>query len=199
MGCSPIRLRFDHLRIASEIEKFLDFHVFSSHEERLKKLHAPPFGAVNINHIPGLVGSDHWFKFSGNKYALQKANVEESAFTELCSELRGTYVEEVINTIEQFHYETFKQRFSGRYQLLWVNPGACYPLHRDFHTPHRYHIPIVTNPEALWILRDHEEFTLLHMPADGRAWYLNPVQQEHTVVNLGNASRYHLLMTTAKN
>jgi hypothetical protein len=194
--CYPIKYVVDQERLTRACETFLAA-LWSDPKAQETFLHGGPFATVNLNHVAGLVGRERFFKYSGNRFALEAAGLTERDFTVLASNFDGTYIKTVINAIEQEHLSTYGTPFVGRYQLLWVNPMACYPLHIDKGTPHRYHVPIKTNPNCMWLFRQQGKIAGLHMPADGRVWYVNPVAIEHTVANFGDTPRYHLLMTSA--
>lgn len=151
--------------------------------------------AMNLTHHPKVTGRDRFFKYTGNRLALGDS-MTEAEFVVKPREVVSCYIGEVMQLIESYHLERFGKPFVGRCQFIWVYPGRCYPLHIDEHTPHRYHVPVFTDPKCLWVFRKDEQFSLVHMPADGRVWYLDPVQQEHTVANFGHNVRLHLLMTS---
>lgn len=193
--CEPIEYTVAIEELNDATYRFLEW-LFAEYQINKKEFLANGFATVNLTHIKGLAGAERFFKWSGNKYALMEHQIEERDFTEMPDEVADTYLGTVIRTVERLHKEKFGEPFVGRYQLIWVNPNACYPLHIDKHTPHRYHIPLKTNIRALWVFRNGEEFDLMHMPADGRVWYLDPIQREHSVANLGLTPRCHLLMTS---
>jgi hypothetical protein len=153
--------------------------------------------ALNLTHAEGVVGLDRFFKHTGNRLALADAGLDEGQFVVLPKEVESTYIGRTIKMIEDYHFEKFNTPFKGRCQFIWVDPGSCYPLHVDTHTPHRYHIPIHTNSRCWWVFCQNEEIDLLHMPADGRIWYLDPIQREHSVANFSLTPRLHLLMTSS--
>jgi hypothetical protein len=124
---------------------------------------------------------------------LKKAGIDELNFTEILSELNGLYLKTVFDDIIKIH----KNPFQGRTQLVWRGAGSFFQFHVDKHTPNRYHVPIVTNDKCYWMFRDNEKKIRLDMPADGKVWYLNPTQVQHTFINESNTSRLHLLMTSS--
>jgi hypothetical protein len=130
-------------------------------------------------------------KFTGKHNVLKNAGVNETDFTEHLEEAKDLYIGQVIRDVIAQH----RGQFQGRTQLIWLGAGKLYPIHRDLHTPSRYHIPLVTNPGCYWkFLLDDER--ILHMPADDRVWFVNPVRLSHTFVNNSSTSRCHLVMTS---
>lgn len=193
--CYPIPLTIDHGRLMSSVNGFLEI-LGTSKEEIERKSRLGFIQTVNLTHRPGVTGNDRFYMHSGDHHSLMLHGVNEGDFTEFPVELDGTYLRSVIDQIIEFHASAVGSPFSGRMQLVWLNSGGKYPFHKDFHTPHRYHVPLSTNDACLWYFRRRGAEYELHMPADGRVWYLDPVSIEHTVVNNGDSPRLHLLMTT---
>ena len=116
----------------------------------------------------------------------------------MLDELDGSYIKECIDAVKKYHLEKFNSDFIGRIQLISSAPGHTYPFHRDMHTKHRYHIPIITDENFLFFMKEKTELHVLHLPANGRCWYLNPTDITHTVGHLGKTPRTHLLLTSEK-
>jgi hypothetical protein len=178
-----INILFDRLNISEDI-----FH------DELKTKSAISF---NLTHLPNLQGIARWKKYRGDHDDIKKAGVKEEDFSEFLSELDGLYLKEIIDNILAIHNSKFTNKFQGRCQLIWLRPTHSYKLHRDMHTAHRYHLPITTDGNCLWIFETApRDMSLCHMPADGRIWYLNPKDIKHSVAHLGTQCRLHLLLTT---
>lgn len=192
--CYPIDYRVDYNKLYNSIVELLSRLGLSS--EFINEVCRIQFGyTVNLTHLPGLTGSDRWKKYSGNHPSVARQGVKEVDFVELLDEIKGTYLGQVIEDI----YKQHPGPFQGRAQLIWIGPKQRYPMHKDPHTPNRYHIPIITNQLCYWVLaEDNRDPVKLVMPADGRVWYLNPVELEHTFVNESNISRLHLLLTSGQ-
>lgn len=168
-----------------------------SKELFFKDLEKVPVVTLNLSHLPLLVGTDRWKKYAGNHPSVKAQSVSEVDFTQFLSEMDDLYVKEVLDNLFEFHEITFGKKFQGRCQLIASRATQCYKIHRDLHTTHRYHIPLETDERFLWLFEDdNKDITLLHMPADGRIWYLNPVTAKHTVVHVGSAIRLHILLTS---
>jgi hypothetical protein len=157
-----------------------------------------PAKTFNLTHIKGLQGNDRWDKHKESHPVLKDNGIQESDFTEFLCELEGLYIKEVIDEILKNHYNTYKTKFIGRCQLIWSQPRFTYSLHRDVHTKHRYHIPVYTDPEFFWLFEKDLDYSMVHMPADGRVWYLNPIDVKHTIMHLGRKNRLHILLTSAE-
>jgi hypothetical protein len=149
--------------------------------------------SMNLTHLPEMRGEDRWKNHAALHGELKKRGVCESNFTEHLLESQDLLIGKLIHEI----YEQHPGKFQGRAQLAWLGPNNGYPLHRDLHTPHRYHVPLITNEKCFWLLKNKEEVFKLHMPADGRVWYLDPTNIEHTVRNESDTSRLHLLLTSS--
>lgn len=157
-----------------------------------------PAKTFNLTHIKGLEGNDRWEKYKESHSTLKDMGIYENNFTEFLSELDGLYIKEVIDEILKNHYDVYKTKFIGRCQLMWSQPRFAYSLHRDMHTRHRYHIPVYTDPEFFWLFEKDLDYSMVHMPADGRVWYVNPKDVKHTVMHLGRKNRLHILLTSAE-
>jgi hypothetical protein len=118
--------------------------------------------------------------------------VNEKDFSEHLEESQDLLIGKLIREI----YNQHAGKFQGRAQLIWLGAKRSYNFHKDIHTPNRYHVPILTNENCYWLLKKHNDIFKLHMPADGRVWYLDPVNIEHTFCNESNSARLHLLLTS---
>lgn len=74
----------------------------------------------------------------------------------------------------------------GRVRMLKIPPQKCYTFHYDLDL-YRVHIPLITNPNAFFIL-------------DGRLWhmevgyaYLVKVKDLHSAMNAGKEDRVHIV------
>ena len=150
--------------------------------------------SINLTHLPELQGDDRWSKYTKLHPELISQGISESRFTDHLSESQDL----LIGTLIQDVYKQHPGKFQGRAQLTWLSPNRSYPFHKDLHTPHRYHIPLITNEKCFWLLRDQDKKEYkLHMPADGRVWYLDPTNVEHTFCNDSDSLRLHLLLTSS--
>ena len=109
--------------------------------------------------------------------------VPEIDFSEFNPTFSGTYFEEVMATLRE-HFPI------GRTRILSKPMYNCNSWHRD--PEPRLHIPIYTNPGALFAINHH----LTHLPADGSV-YFTDTRAYHTALNGGEQSRVHLVAALA--
>ncbi len=109
--------------------------------------------------------------------------VDESEFSELVSDFQGTYFDYV-------HQELSKRYPIGRMRVLLKERFNCNSWHRD--PEPRLHIPIYTNPGALFIVNHH----CTHLPADGSV-YFTDTRGYHTALNGGESNRIHIVAALA--
>jgi hypothetical protein len=195
--CYPVEgLKFDREQLKKDCDKLIEKLGFTKYQldQALNSVYRAH--TINLTHLPGLFGDERFMKFNGNHYYVESAGVKEGDFTEPLSELHNTYLKEVMNEIKLYHIDKYGTPFQGRCQLIMSRPGQTYSFHTDSHTKHRYHVPIKTDKDFWFFFKTPKGLEPVHMPADGRAWYLNPVDVEHTVAHLGSVTRMHLLMTS---
>ena len=202
------KIPLDHLADAAEPISTIDLEQLrTSIDQMFTRLGAPKnfvdeelnrkgFSSVNLTHLPRIKGYLRWEAYRQNHNKLPEG-ISEGEFTVMLSEIEDLYLGQVIRDISAMHLARWGTPFQGRHQLVWIAPGRCYPLHKDDHTAHRYHIPVRSDAYC-WFLFETDEGDLhrVWMPADGRVWYLNPHRYPHTVVHLGYLPRLHLLMTS---
>ena len=92
--------------------------------------------------------------------------------------LRGTIFEDIIN-----EHKLVRTRF------MWVNGMSCYSMHRDL-SP-RIHVPIITNPECYFVLKQGSEGLIEHLPAGKVYW--TDTRIHHTFMNCSREPRLHLI------
>lgn len=109
--------------------------------------------------------------------------VDESEFTELTGAFKGTYFETI-------HEELTARYPIGRIRILKKDIYNCNSWHRD--PEPRLHIPIYTNPGAIFIVNHH----CTHLPADGSV-YFTDTRGYHTALNGGETPRVHLVAALA--
>jgi len=191
--CYPIDYCVDYDRLYNSIIELLSRLGCSM--DQINQRCRTEFGyTINLTHQPGLIGTDRWAKFTGSHYAVARHGVREVDFVQHLAEAQDLYIGQVIRDIYRLH----GGHFQGRAQLIWLGANQQYNMHKDPHTPNRYHIPVVTNELCYWKLAKQldDEPVTLHMPADGRVWYLNPVAMYHTFINESNVPRLHVLLTS---
>lgn len=191
--CYPIDYTVDYDKLYNSILVLLDRLQLDINDINRRCLSEFAF-TVNLTHKPGIKGADRWKLHSGGHLSLVRAGVNEVDFVEHLEEMSDLYIGQVLKDIYSQHSGS---QFQGRAQLIWLGAGQRYPMHRDPHTPNRYHIPVITNQLCYWVLSESgQDPVTLHMPADGRVWYLNPVKLYHTFVNDSDMARMHILLTS---
>ena len=194
--CYPIELN-TNLNHLNESVSTLFIRLGISKELFFKDLEKDLIITLNLSHLPTLQGTDRWKKHAGNHPSVKAESVSEIDFTQFLTEMDDLYIKKVIDDVFAYHEIKFGKKFQGRCQLIASRAPQCYKIHRDLHTTHRYHIPLETDERFLWLFEDDDkDITLLHMPADGRTWYLNPITAKHTVIHVGSAIRFHILLTS---
>ncbi len=72
-------------------------------------------------------------------------------------------------------------------QIALHTPGTKLPPHQDGDNKFRFHIPIITNPDARFIINGHD----IHLPADGWCYLVNTTYL-HGTENRGTTDRAHI-------
>ena len=109
--------------------------------------------------------------------------VPEDQFSEFNPAFAGTYFEHV-------HHELAKRFPIGRTRVLSKGLYNCNSWHRD--PEPRLHIPVLTNPGALFVVNHH----VTHLPADGSV-YFTDTRGYHTALNGGEHRRVHIVAALA--
>ena len=180
-------IKFDIDKMRNDLEKILEVKNFNS-------LGIKSFGAIPMNQIPGDKSSVEGHNVRGTywtipdesgKEAKRDKAIDESKYTELLPEFRGTYFEEIFDTI--------KKRFKiGRMRILLKEPRSTLSWHRD--PEPRLHIPIITNKGCRMVIEDVSK----HMPADGSVTITNNTKY-HNFFNGGEQNRIHLVACVLEN
>ena len=174
-------LKFDVEKLRFDLDKILKLKKFNS-------LGIKNFAAIPLNQIPGDKSSIEGHNVRGTywtipdetgKEAKRDKPIDESKYTELVQEFKGTYFEEVFNILRK----NFKL---GRVRILLKEPRSTLSWHRD--PEPRLHIPIITNPGSIMVIDNVAK----HMPADGSVWITNNTKY-HNAFNGGEEDRIHLV------
>lgn len=115
---------------------------------------------------------------SGNIYTYDEQ--DQNKWTTLNKMFRGTYLEEVYNTVDQ-KYHVCRARF-----MLMTPEYRAYSYHFD--QSKRLHIPIKTNRDCMFLIND----TVYRMPEEGRLYLMDTIQM-HTALNLSWENRLHIV------
>ena len=180
-------LKFDVEKLRSDLDKILKLKKFNS-------LGIKNFAAIPLNQIPGDKSSIKGHNVRGTywtipdetgKEAKRDKPIDESKYTELVQEFKGTYFEEVFNILRK----NFKL---GRVRILLKEPRSTLSWHRD--PEPRLHIPIITNKGCRMVIEDVSK----HMPADGTVTITNNTKY-HNFFNGGEQNRIHLVACVLEN
>jgi hypothetical protein len=184
--CVP-NLKFDVDKLRSDLDKILKLKKFNS-------LGIKSFAAIPLNQIPGDKSSIEGHNVRGTywtipdetgKEAKRDKSIDESKYTELLPEFKGTYFEDVFNILRK----NFKL---GRVRILLKEPRSTLSWHRD--PEPRLHIPIITNKGCRMVIEDVSK----HMPADGTVTITNNTKY-HNFFNGGEQNRIHLVACILEN
>ena len=180
-------LKFNIDKLKSDLDKILKQKKFNS-------LGIKNFAAIPLNQIPGDKSSIEGHNVRGTywtipdetgKEAVRDKPIDESKYTELVPEFKGTYFEEVFNILRK----NFKL---GRVRILLKEPRSTLSWHRD--PEPRLHIPIITNKGCRMVIEDVSK----HMPADGSVTITNNTKY-HNFFNGGEQNRIHLVACVLDN
>jgi len=180
-------LKFDIDKLRNDLNKILKQKNFNS-------LGIKNFAAIPLNQIPGDKSSVEGHNVRGTywtipdetgKEAMRDKPIEESKYTELLPEFKGTYFEEVFNILRK----NFKL---GRVRILLKEPRSTLSWHRD--PEPRLHIPIITNKGCRMVIENVSK----HMPADGTVTITNNTKY-HNFFNGGEQNRIHLVACVLEN
>ena len=180
-------LKFDIKKLRGDLEKILEKRNFST-------LGIKSFGAIPLNQIPGdrssieghNVRGTYWtIPDESGKEAKRDQAIDESKYTELLPEFKGTYFEEVFSTLKN-HFKL------GRVRILLKEPRSTLSWHRD--PEPRLHIPIITNKGCRMVIEEVSK----HMPADGSVTITNNTKY-HNFFNGGEQNRIHLVACVLEN
>ena len=180
-------IKFDIQKLRNDLEKVLKKKNFNS-------LGIKSFGAIPLNQVPGDRSSIEGHNVRGTywtipdetgKEVVRDKPIDESKYTELLPEFKGTYFEEVFNTLKK----NFKL---GRVRILLKEPRSTLSWHRD--PEPRLHIPIITNKGCRMVIEEVSK----HMPADGSVTITNNTKY-HNFFNGGEQNRIHLVACVLEN
>jgi hypothetical protein len=101
----------------------------------------------------------------------------------------SVYIDDVLLSAKQ-HIGDVKVQQA---MLARLNAGTVIPRHRDrgplTAKTHRIHVPVITNTECIFKVGDES----MNLDA-GEIWVIDNVNRYHSVENLGNTDRIHLII-----
>lgn len=104
-----------------------------------------------------------------------------------------------INSLSDDYLKSILNKFKGKVtRVRWAvaNPGMKMQPHIDYDTVYavRYHLPIITNKEALICVDRHGEIEKINMKANGKVYFVNQ-GFKHWIENNSKDPRVHLIIT----
>ena len=101
----------------------------------------------------------------------------------------STYIDEIIFSARQHIGEVKVQQA----MLTRLRAGTVIPRHRDrgplTAKTHRIHVPVITNAQCIFKVGDES----MNLKA-GEIWVIDNVNRYHSVENIGNTDRIHLII-----
>lgn len=184
-GIAKLQLAFDRNRLRQALQETLARTAFQGDLQdigfaAIPMTRRPGESAASANDLSGR----YWLR-ADDRYVEEPREdlVDERAFNELDPLFAGSYFEYV-------HQELSRRFPIGRMRILSKGLYNCNSWHRD--PEPRLHIPIVSNPGALFIVNHH----VTHLPADGSV-YFTDTRGYHTALNGGEHHRVHIVAALA--
>lgn len=184
-GIQKLQLSFDINELRKALDECLAREAFKGN------MQDKGFAALPLTQRPGQTEwtvndlSGRFWTRGDDRYVEEPREdlVPEIDFSEFNPKFRGTYFEHV--------HEELTRRFPiGRTRILSKPEYNCNSWHRD--PEPRLHIPIESNPGALFIVNHH----VTHLPADGSV-YFTDTRAYHTALNGGETRRVHIVAALA--
>ena len=131
-----------------------------------------------------------WFDSGtkGRQSGIQYMNNEDPY---LSATGRARFVDKKFEKLNSFYVNSIIEEVISQYKLyrtrwMWVNPFSCYSIHNDY-SP-RIHIPLVTNPQCLFVFPPDQTFYL-----EINKVYFVDTTKNHTFINCSEQARLHLV------
>jgi hypothetical protein len=185
----PLLITADVAQLKADVNTLLsrlDITLDSIHE----KLKTELGYAINLNHLPDLLGSERMFLYNGLDPHLTRDNIDQKDFTETLEEIKDLYMYSLIQKIEEYHGVALQ----GRYQLVWLAGGGYYGITRDETYPLAYHIPIETENSYFYVKFLKKEWAM-KMPADGKVWRMSKDRFDSDCINEADTPRLSIMLT----
>jgi hypothetical protein len=128
------------------------------------------------------------YGYSGKQVGLQYRK-DEDPWTSAVGRSKGDELSfDILNDffINSVFEKIINQYNLKRTRLMWLGAKCCYSMHRDY-TP-RVHIPLVTNPQCLFVFK-HGEIEYLE---SGNVYWVD-TRKDHSAMNGSNDWRLHLV------
>jgi hypothetical protein len=145
--------------------------------------------AINLNHLPDLMGSERMFMYNGLTHYLTRDGIDQRDFTEALEEIKDLYLYSLIQNIENQHGVPLK----GRFQLAWLAAGGYYGVSRDETCPVVYHIPIETEGSYFYAKFLRKEWAV-KTPSDGKVWRMLKDRFDSDCINEADTPRLSIIL-----
>ena len=142
---------------------------------------------VNLR-VPNAL-SDHTGVYYGAE-SLYRKNVQviqQSEYDRFLSVLDDSYLKSVCEQTIDYISSSYNLSV-GRVRVAILPHKYCLTYHRDPESAYRFHIPVVTNENVMFIIDD----TVRRMDICGQLYMLD-VQKKHTVLNASREERIHII------
>ena len=117
--------------------------------------------------------------------------VEEKYFDTIIDQFANTYLADTINDVALYAKEKYNLEV-GRSRLMVLRPKSCLTFHTVIGATMRFHIPIVTNPDCMFI-HNVPEPIVSKMPTVGQLYTFDS-SIPHTAINASREQRVHLVI-----
>lgn len=130
-----------------------------------------------------------WEEYTNSKQTGLQYRESKDPWKDAVGVYNGTWIGE--NILNPFFKNTIFEEIINnnnliRTRFMWAKPFSCYTMHKDV-SP-RFHIPIITNPDAYFVFKEEG---ITHLPA-GHAYWID-TRKHHTVMNCSKDWRLHLV------
>ena len=118
---------------------------------------------------------------------IPKSRLDERHYNKVVDWVKGTYIEEILKGFKAEH---------TRARIAIMDPGAYVGEHIDYNTDYsiRYHIPITTNENCGFYVKDKSGIKHEQKMLPGECWFLNQGLR-HSAWNKGKTSRSHIIIS----
>lgn len=120
-------------------------------------------------------------------YDLNKYIINQDHYTKNIDLIKNTYIESVIESVKRI--AECSDLAIGRARIVTLQPKYALTYHTDTDSALRYHIPIVTNDNIMFIVADK----VYRMKQQGTLYTID-TNYLHTVVNASKTPRIHLIL-----
>lgn len=113
--------------------------------------------------------------------------IQQSEYDKFLSVIGDSYLKSACERTIEFINDNYKLSV-GRVRVAILPPKYCLTYHTDPESQYRFHIPVVTNDNVMFIVDDVVE----RMPLRGSLYTLD-VTKKHTAINASREERIHII------